>query len=62
MTQSEVFRAIAKKTGHAVNGSMAIEELSLDSLEFAELLMELNIDVEKGADLKTVADIAASAQ
>ena len=42
----------------AVNEQMGIEELNLDSLELADLLVSLDIPYEAISELHTVGDIA----
>lgn len=57
-----VIEAIAKETGLTVTRETTIRSLGLDSLELAELLMLLDVPVEKVADLNTVDDLIREAQ
>lgn len=57
-----VIEAIARETGQVVTRETALDSLGLDSLEYVQLLLDLNVPVEKAADLNTVADLIREAE
>lgn len=50
------------RTDSTVVPETPIDALGMDSLEFLELLVELNIPVEKSAQMETVADLIREAR
>jgi acyl carrier protein len=59
MTTQEVCAAIERETGQAVSESTPIEALEMDSLEYADLLVTLDIPFEHASNCHTVGELVA---
>ena len=63
MTNEEIYAIIERETGRFVDGSTPLLELNIDSLEFLDLLLEINKETGLTApdakihEFKTVGDL-----
>lgn len=61
MTTEEILSKVSERSGIAAEQNTSLEDLSLDSLEFVDLAIELGIPESKWAQLRTVRDLIATA-
>lgn len=53
---------IEQHAGYAPDLEAPVEGLGMDSLEFLDLLIDLDISIDRSLDLKTVADLMREAK